>query len=144
MASGTSEVDISQLSLETAYTYKAYSDSGCSVELASESFTTLVITLTAVRTQGGTSADISWTTYPNTTNFNYYQVIICTDAQHTPGQSCNGNIYQSGPIWNVARTTIPNNKLTFTLTPTTGYGVILQVGLKVGSTIKIHAVLPAP
>ena len=48
VAGGTSEVDLSGLDAAKAYTYRAYSDSGCSVELASESFTTLAaVTLTS-------------------------------------------------------------------------------------------------
>ena len=93
-----------------------------------------VVTVTATRS--GTTADVSWTAYGGD-NFKYYQVIVCTEAQHN-GASCNGTVYKSGAIYGVNSTgpvTVPN------LDPSTGYHVILQTWRDSGA-LKSHAALP--
>ena len=94
------------------------------------------VTVTATRSGNGNSANVSWTAYDGD-NFKYYQVIVCTEAQHN-GASCNGTVYKSGAIYGVNSTgpvTVPN------LDPSTGYHVILQTWRDSGA-LKSHAALP--
>ena len=94
------------------------------------------VTVTATRSGNGNSANVSWTAYDGD-NFKYYQVIVCTEAQHN-GASCNGTVYKSGAIYGVNSTgpvTVPN------LDPNTGYRVILQTWRDSGA-LKSHAALP--
>ena len=93
------------------------------------------VTVTATRGNNNT-ASVSWTAYDGD-NFKYYQVIVCTEAQHN-GASCNGTVYKSGAIYGVNSTgpvTVPN------LDPSTGYHVILQTWRDSGA-LKSHAALP--
>ena len=93
--------------------------------------------MTATRSNDGSAASVSWTAYAGE-NFQYYRVIVCTDAQYD-GSSCSGTVYKSDPIYD-ANSTGP---ITVTgLSSQTGYGVILQVW-RGGSALKIHATLPA-
>ena len=95
-----------------------------------------VVTVTATRSGNGNSASVSWTAYDGD-NFKYYQVIVCTEAQHN-GASCNGTVYKSGAIYGVNSTgpvTVPN------LDSSTGYHVILQTWRDSGA-LKSHAALP--
>ena len=93
--------------------------------------------MTATRSNDGSAASVSWTAYAGE-NFQYYRVIVCTDAQYD-GSSCSGTVYKSDAIHD-ANSTGP---ITVTgLSAQTGYGVILQVW-RGGSALKIHATLPA-
>ena len=97
-------------------------------------------TVTATRSNDGTSADISWTAY-NEAAFDYYRVVVCTDAQFD-GASCSGTVYQSDAFYDINKT----GPVTATgLDAADGYGVILQVWRTGGhSNLKFYATMAAP
>ena len=75
--------------------------------------------VTATRINDGTSASVSWTKY-NGNAFDYYQVVVCTDAQYD-GSSCTGTVFKSGAIYGIDST----GPVSVTgLDAADGYGVI--------------------
>ena len=89
------------------------------------------------RGKDGVSATVKWTAYAGS-DFSYYQVIVCSDAQYD-GSSCSGTVYKSGAIYDAASTgPVPVSGLD----AQTGYGVILQTW-RTGGALKSYATIPA-
>ncbi len=92
---------LSSLSTGTTYTYKAYSDSTCSTEIASGTFTTALSPptgLSGTRTYSGTansdSVSLSWTAPASSTGRTGYEAGCSADAGST-WTSCGGTIASS-------------------------------------------------
>ena len=93
-------------------------------------------TVSATRGEDGDTATVKWTAYDGS-DFSYYRVIICTDAQYD-GSSCSGTVFQGDPVYKASST----GPVTVNgLEAQTAYGVILQTW-RTGGALKSHATLP--
>ena len=113
VASGTAFKDLTGLTANTAYTYKAYSDSSCTTEIGSATFTTKI----AGPTGTSTGVDVSYDkTYGNTAsgwrlvNLTYDASKPLTSGVGTTGTCATGTTFESGWYRTNALTTLVGTK----------------------------------
>ena len=96
------------------------------------------VTVTTQRNMDGTSVDVSWTKF-TLSGFNYYRFVICRAVDYD-GSSCQNNVYNGDPIYNIYNL----GPVTVTgLDAATSYGLILQVWYNNSSSVhKYHATIP--